>query len=304
MARLGCAFCNRNFPSQHALRQHTEAKHSNNRISGATGRFEPEVCEMVPFPGARGRWVKKDDYQGRKGFGIFVCKSCSRFWISAHAFREKYAQECQGCDIRTFAYIMWQSSEDRVKDRDEGVEASGSPHDASRCDACRDGNYCTKIPTSTLPRITTPSSTRTIPTPISVVQQRPSILAPVTTQPSDWLPPPPIQTTPFNTPTAAWPPLPPPPIESSTLPRITSPPHAPTSRRRIPTDISTTQPSFSTSSPTTAWPSPPPHMSTVRPTRTMPISSNYREQDVTHSHARAHAQSGGDAPLCTFCAVM
>jgi hypothetical protein len=35
---------------------------------------------------------------------------------------------------------MWKSSGERAK----GLEVSGLPHDALRCDACKAGDYCTK----------------------------------------------------------------------------------------------------------------------------------------------------------------
>jgi hypothetical protein len=125
-----CDYCDREFRSEESLENHTNAKHP----------FEPEVFEGVPFEGAEGEWVYRKEFKGRKGFGLFVCTSCSRHWMSAHARRDLYGQGCQSCEKKIFAYIMWQSYGHRDNDQEE---SDSTPHDASRCDACKAGNYCT-----------------------------------------------------------------------------------------------------------------------------------------------------------------
>jgi hypothetical protein len=109
-------------------------------------RFDPTFYTGVPFEGAIGRWVLRENFvssrSGRpKGFGIFVCSSCSRHWTSAHAYRDKFGQDCQGCGAKTFPHIMWQFLSTAPKHRGENLV--GPPHDASRCDACKAGCFCT-----------------------------------------------------------------------------------------------------------------------------------------------------------------
>jgi hypothetical protein len=148
-----CEECGKTFKSLDSLRalhQHQAAKHhlqsaaKHHLQSAAHRRFDPDTYQGVPFPGANGRWVYREDYRGKKGFGIFVCDSCHRHWISAHAYSNQFGQDCQACEINTFPYIMWQSP---TRDRDELIrddEDDGPPHDSSRCDACKAGHYCTK----------------------------------------------------------------------------------------------------------------------------------------------------------------
>jgi hypothetical protein len=139
-----CDYCDREFRSEESLENHTNAKHP----------FEPEVFEGVPFEGAEGEWVYRDDFKGKKGFGLFVCTSCSRHWMSAHAHRDLYGQGCQSCEKKIFAYIMWQSYGHR---KEKELVSDGPPHDASRCDACKAGDYCTKIPSQSQVRTLQPS---------------------------------------------------------------------------------------------------------------------------------------------------
>jgi hypothetical protein len=140
---LSCEECGKTFKSQDSLHQHQAAKH--HLQSSAHHRFDPDTYQGVPFPGAKGRWVYREDYRGNKGFGIFVCNSCPRHWISAHAYSNQFGQDCQACEIKTFPYIMWQSPPREDRDDllgDDGDD--GPPHDSSRCDACKAGYYCTK----------------------------------------------------------------------------------------------------------------------------------------------------------------
>jgi hypothetical protein len=354
-----CQYCDREFRSQEALQQHMDAKHSYEseetddechnceycerefhsleewlKHTQTKHRFEPEVCEMVPFPGAEGEWVYRQQYRGggkNKGFGIFVCNSCSRFWISAHAYRDKYGQECQGCSIKTFAYIMWQSSEYRVKDRDEGVEASGPPHDASRCDACRDGNYCTKIPTSPLPPFkntsaastpthkpspshTPPPSAKTMSTAASSTTVRRDVSFAKIVSTSNHMPPTPTQDPPTRSPQ---------PPNTRTMPtsstyysqqsqysRAPAPTKAPEpSIKLMPTYSNCYSPGTrtvdgapsSTNAPTTEWPA------QVPTTRTTPTYSNYNAQESQYARTVYDAPSSRTKPPASsnsFCTIM
>jgi uncharacterized C2H2 Zn-finger protein len=176
---IACQYCDRIFRSEEFLGKHLNTNH----------RFEPDICQMVPFPDAEGCWVYRKDFQGKtgKGFGIFVCDSdsCSRHWITAHAFRDNFGQSCQGCNNRAFPYIMWQfPSEQRNKKYEQG---DGPPHDASRCDACKAGCFCTKIPSDPLPvhppaKETRSSSSKPTPknkTPLAASKSRTPVVAPV-----------------------------------------------------------------------------------------------------------------------------
>jgi hypothetical protein len=130
---FGCDDCDLDFDSEEALEQHRSSKH----------RYEPDVFDGVPFPGADGEWVYREDFEGRKGFGLFVCRSCSRSWMSAHAFRQKFGQDCKKCGLKSlFADIMWQSYSygDHCQNN---LDNDRPAHDAARCDACKSGYYCT-----------------------------------------------------------------------------------------------------------------------------------------------------------------
>eukprot|EP00047_Mylnosiga_fluctuans_P000749 m.201247 g.201247 ORF g.201247 m.201247 type:complete len:233 (-) comp10104_c0_seq2:231-929(-) len=86
-----------------------------------------------PFPSAKGSWVRVHDYPGRKSFGRFYC-SCGNKWMSAHAFKEDYGQDCRECDVSDLApRYMWRNS---AADDTSGRTGRGH-HDTAHCGACR-----------------------------------------------------------------------------------------------------------------------------------------------------------------------
>ena len=133
---------------------------------------EPDVFEGTPFPGAEGYWVYRSDSKAQKGFGMFECNGCNRFWSSAHAYKTKYTQNCQGCRKSFQPYIMWHFT---AQSKKEHQVNEGPPHDAANCSACQSGIFCTTArPVSTRshsslrPYSTTSGSTtasRSAPTP-------------------------------------------------------------------------------------------------------------------------------------------
>jgi hypothetical protein len=131
MTVVECDRCSRSFRTNHALQQHTAAVH-----------FSEEAIDFkdMPFPGAEGYWVLREDFPKNKSFGRFRC-NCGRHWLSAHAYKEKYAQNCQSCYKRVQAYLMFVST----TKFDPSEKPESSPHDAVNCEACRSGHYCTKV---------------------------------------------------------------------------------------------------------------------------------------------------------------
>jgi hypothetical protein len=139
-----CPYCARAARSVESLQQHIAAKH----------RFEPNTYDGIPFPGAEGRWVLRETFASSshrpKGFGLFVCLSCSRHWKSAHAYRDNFGQDCQGCGQKTFPRLMWQFSSITPHRHRDSLD--GPPHDTSRCDACKAGWHCTNARNSSPPQ--------------------------------------------------------------------------------------------------------------------------------------------------------
>ena len=117
--------CSKKFRSQDALTQHVQSAHS-----------APVHKHRPPFPGASGRWVPRQAFQGRKSFGHYRC-SCGRCWGSAHAYPQ-YKQGCQSCDAETLPCCLWVNDQD-AEDRDVEEPNSDQPHDRERCEACRLG---------------------------------------------------------------------------------------------------------------------------------------------------------------------
>ena len=159
MSQLRCKYCGNIFPSNDHLKAHEKRRHP----------LEPDVFEGLPFPGAIGYWVYREEYTGRKGFGVFQCPSCFRTWVSAHARKAKYKQGCKHCEERVLPYIMWYSKERSEKPQ----EKSTAPHDATRCEACQAGIFCTTSRESGTPPPAAPRRPPTVPTSISTASHPP-----------------------------------------------------------------------------------------------------------------------------------
>jgi hypothetical protein len=126
-----CDYCDECFCTEEALIAHEQHKHP----------IEPDLFQGVPFSGAVGHWVYRQDFQGRKGFGTFQCSKCFRYWSSAHAHRKDkwMKQSCQRCEVFVKPYIMWIFTEAPAPHKNENE----TPHDANRCEACLNGDFCT-----------------------------------------------------------------------------------------------------------------------------------------------------------------
>jgi hypothetical protein len=124
-----CDYCDKKFRNKKALEAHNQHKHP----------IEPDIFQGIPFTDAQGYWVLRQNFTNRKGFGMFQCSECFRYWSSAHAYKDKFRQKCQRCEIAVQPYIMWEFTEEpEPHDNDDA-----SPHDALRCEACLAGEYCT-----------------------------------------------------------------------------------------------------------------------------------------------------------------
>lgn len=131
-----CTDCHRTFRSSHALQRHSERNHaSRNTSSGARDHSHND-----PYPGIEGYWTPRLQYQGtRKSFGSYECCSCSKKWLSAHAYK-KYKQGCQGCENMSFPCCLWvNSDQDRDRSPHDRLDNGDRPHDRARCEACRRG---------------------------------------------------------------------------------------------------------------------------------------------------------------------
>jgi hypothetical protein len=124
-----CNYCEQNFKTDEALEAHEKNRHP----------LEPELFKGLPFKGAVGYWVHRDEFKGHKGFGMFQCSGCSRYWSSAHAYQQKYRQSCKRCEIAVQPSIMWVFTEEADGVESEGEGRDDAPHDAARCEACRAG---------------------------------------------------------------------------------------------------------------------------------------------------------------------
>ena len=89
-----------------------------------------------PFPDARGEWVRRKNFTGRKTFGHFTCFECNKDWTSAHAFKA-YAQRCKACSENAFPRFLWQNDKDH--ERAEGKRPDQKPHLNHLCGACKAG---------------------------------------------------------------------------------------------------------------------------------------------------------------------
>tara|TARA_Y100000592_G_scaffold87246_1_gene141579 strand:+ start:2266 stop:2967 length:702 start_codon:yes stop_codon:yes gene_type:complete len=86
---------------------------------------------VPPAPGISGTWVPRDEFVGRKSFGIF---KCCRQWSSAHAFKA-YRQDCCKCNRSVYPTFLWLNTGPRTK----VMRDKSTSHHRSRCEACRAG---------------------------------------------------------------------------------------------------------------------------------------------------------------------
>jgi hypothetical protein len=97
----------------------------------------------LPFPGAEGKWVVREQFPSadRKSFGYYVCP-CRKKWTSAHA-QVEFKQSCKRCETWSFPNFMWvNSNTTRRSDKDDLNRTK--PHDHQRCEACATGR-CTSV---------------------------------------------------------------------------------------------------------------------------------------------------------------
>ena len=90
-----------------------------------------------------GKWVSRDEFDGRKSFGQFVCFNCNSQWISAHAYR-RFKQGCTRCHKYYFPRLMWKNYGRREsEDDDDDGEVMNldreKPHRRDLCQACKAG---------------------------------------------------------------------------------------------------------------------------------------------------------------------
>lgn len=140
-----CSICKKTFRTQRSLSQHCE---DTGHIEDSQDDDGDEIETPEPPVDSPGQWVLREDFTGRKSFGYFVC-GCGRFWLSAHAFKD-YRQGCRGCEQKSFPYFLWENFGKRT-DRDRNY-ADDKPHDASRCEACRNG-VCIRGVTARVARV-------------------------------------------------------------------------------------------------------------------------------------------------------
>lgn len=103
--------------------------------------MKPVDCtnyKTPPFRGARGKWVNRKDFAGRKSFGVFHCFVCRNKWVSAHA-QVRYGQQCTRCkSLRLKPRIMWVNHEQREQSESPPA-VKKKPHRKDLCGACKAG---------------------------------------------------------------------------------------------------------------------------------------------------------------------
>jgi hypothetical protein len=101
------------------------------------------LCDLdeleLPFPGAEGEWVYTEDFYGSKSFGHFECPRCTKAWASAHAWKA-YKQACKKCNTFARPWCLWENDVREFSREKKNVqERTSRPHDAARCEACKEG---------------------------------------------------------------------------------------------------------------------------------------------------------------------
>eukprot|EP00445_Apocalathium_hangoei_P017794 CAMPEP_0203891752 /NCGR_PEP_ID=MMETSP0359-20131031/35009_1 /ASSEMBLY_ACC=CAM_ASM_000338 /TAXON_ID=268821 /ORGANISM="Scrippsiella Hangoei, Strain SHTV-5" /LENGTH=194 /DNA_ID=CAMNT_0050813589 /DNA_START=40 /DNA_END=624 /DNA_ORIENTATION=+ len=110
--------------------------------SGGKGRSNSGGKHWRPDPPVdeAGRWVEREEFEGRKSFAFFRCE-CRKTWKTAHGYPD-YTQDCKSCDASCLPTYMWVNDEQRLHpdgDRRQSSDDVGTPHDSARCEACRLG---------------------------------------------------------------------------------------------------------------------------------------------------------------------
>lgn len=103
-------------------------------------KAKPNHPAPSPPVNTRGQWKLYQEFDGRKSFGSFMCTSCRKQWISAHAYLD-YRQACKNCDEYYYATWMWKNYDNSTCD---GIDIKDTknytgPHDRERCEACAVG---------------------------------------------------------------------------------------------------------------------------------------------------------------------
>ena len=150
-----CGECDRVFGSVDAMEQHRRDTHGSPVVNKKKKKKKKKKKQQKmeeraqiaraapvdpPIPGLAGMWVTRDEFDGHKSFGRFVCAECSKWWMTAHAFVD-YTQGCKACETHSYPVWMWENFDhaDRRGDRDDSDD---KPHDMQRCAACAAG-VCT-----------------------------------------------------------------------------------------------------------------------------------------------------------------
>jgi hypothetical protein len=120
-----------------------EKKEKGKKESGLE-KFEPPP----PPVSTPGRWLLREEYTGPpKSFGAFICRRCSKSWVSAHSWKE-HRQKCKRCNKGYFPTYLWlnqdRKKEDKEDKEDSIARSTQKPHDTKRCEACTKlGGDCT-----------------------------------------------------------------------------------------------------------------------------------------------------------------
>jgi hypothetical protein len=144
-----CADCAREFAKKASLLQHLADKHG--QVRGHGHGFDLRAQIGVPSApnglDGEGEWLARCVFEGVKSFGWFRCARCAACWLSAHAFRDEYRQQCKSCRVWSQPRYMWlnyerkdQSDDDDYNGGgDEKEERESKPHHADKCEACMAG---------------------------------------------------------------------------------------------------------------------------------------------------------------------
>ena len=97
-----------------------------------------DIIDIPPPVASAGRWVRREEFFGKKSFGSYECK-CGNEWTSAHAFKV-YKQGCKRCERKILPKFMWRNLGENIVQRAD--KDKKKPHHKGRCEACKLG-VCT-----------------------------------------------------------------------------------------------------------------------------------------------------------------